>query len=236
MNSQWQIDLFTSLNDAVNMQDVIDSTLKITKRFGFDYVAWRTEMPLPMSSKKTLALSTVETDGIVEKVSEGYYDNMPVPKHCSKSMEPISWLGTNDDWLYRERPEMCEDWYAVGRFGGWAQSLIESKKMFSLFWVDTSSPISQKDINHVNFEMEWIATSVLVKMNQIRQSSNIILSEREKEVLRWSADGKTAEDIGNILHLSKSTINFHLRNAMFKLDAPNKTNAVVKAIYLNLLH
>ncbi|BBG30029.1 DNA-binding HTH domain-containing proteins [Zymobacter palmae] len=49
-------------------------------------------------------------------------------------------------------------------------------------------------------------------------------------------DGKTAFEAGKILHLSQSTINFHLRNAMLKLDAPNKTSAIVKAIYLNLIH
>lgn len=120
--------------------------------------------------------------------------------------------------------------------GGWAQSLIEKKSMFSLFWVDTSSEILQEDIDNVYFKMQWISISVLSKMNQFNIKPNITLSEREKEVLRWTGDGKTADDIGQILHLSQSTINFHLRNAMFKLDAPNKTNAIVKAIYLNLLH
>ncbi|WP_408646091.1 LuxR C-terminal-related transcriptional regulator [Zymobacter palmae] len=62
------------------------------------------------------------------------------------------------------------------------------------------------------------------------------LSEREKEVLKWSGDGKTADEIAQILNLSHSTINFHLRKTMYKLNAPNKTNAIVKAIYLNLLH
>jgi LuxR family transcriptional regulator, quorum-sensing system regulator SolR len=29
-------------------------------------------------------------------------------------------------------------------------------------------------------------------------------------VLRWSAEGKTAEDIGHILHLTERTVNFHI--------------------------
>ena len=234
MNSQWQVDLFDGLNSSTNMQDVLDSTLKITKRFGFDYVGWKAMLPIPMSRQRILALNTAE-DGALEKIADGSYDNAPIPKHCSQSMEPISWLGTKEDWLFNTVPEIMEDYYHCGRFGGWAQSLIESQRVFSIFWLDTSAPISQKEIDHYNLRLEWISTAVLVKMNQVRSLSNIVLSNREKEILRWTGDVKTAEDISAILNLSCSTINFHLRNAMNKLDSPNKTNAVVKAIYLNLL-
>jgi len=73
-------------------------------------------------------------------------------------------------------------------------------------------------------------------MNKVRTKSNIKLSLREKEVLRWTGDGKTADQIAQILSLSHSTVNFHIRNAMMKLDTPNKTAAVVRAIFLGLLH
>ena len=73
-------------------------------------------------------------------------------------------------------------------------------------------------------------------MNQIKLKPIVQLSEREKEVLRWSGDEKTADEIAQVLNLSHSTINFHLRKAMFKLNAPNKNSAIVKAIYLNLLY
>ncbi|WP_084261875.1 LuxR C-terminal-related transcriptional regulator [Zymobacter palmae] len=105
-----------------------------------------------------------------------------------------------------------------------------------MLWLDTSAPISQKDIDNVYFKMQYISTIILTKINQKKHNENIKLSEREKEVLRWSGDGKTADEIGMILNLSCSTVNFHLRNSMLKLNAPNKTSAIVKAIYLNLLH
>lgn len=57
-----------------------------------------------------------------------------------------------------------------------------------------------------------------------------LLSTRETEVLRWSAEGKTAEDIGTILHLKERTVNFHIGNAIKKLGATNKTSAVVQAV------
>lgn len=61
------------------------------------------------------------------------------------------------------------------------------------------------------------------------------LSIRETEVLRWSAEGKTAEDIGLILHLSERTVNFHIANAVRKMGASNKISAVVQAILSGVL-
>ena len=113
--------------------------------------------------------------------------------------------------------------------------LVTGGGMYSMLWADSKSVFTLKDINDFDFKMQWVATAVLTRMNQVKERSTIELSLREKEVLRWTGDGKTADQIAEILMLSPSTINFHLRNAMKKLDAPNKTTAVVRAIFLKLL-
>lgn len=236
MNSQWQIDLYDGLNNAINMQDVIDVALKTVKPLGFDYAGFRTELPIPLSDKRALALSTKEDDNVIDKAQTGGYDDAPVIQHCSKSMEPFYWLGTTADKVFLMNPALIEEYYNTGRYAGYAQSIVENKRMFSMFWVDSINPFEQADIDNIFLKMEWISTFILTKMNKIKLQPNIILSEREKEVLRWTGDGKTANEIGQILNLSHSTVNFHLRNTMFKLDSSNKTNAVVKAICLHLLH
>ena len=62
------------------------------------------------------------------------------------------------------------------------------------------------------------------------------LSEREIEVLKWTADGKSAQDIAEILLLSKNTVDFHIKNTVQKLNVPNKTAAVVQAVLLGLIY
>jgi len=56
------------------------------------------------------------------------------------------------------------------------------------------------------------------------------LTPREREVLQWSAAGKTAEDIGVILGLTKNTVESHHRHIREKLDAINLVHAVSKAV------
>lgn len=61
------------------------------------------------------------------------------------------------------------------------------------------------------------------------------LSPRELECLKWTAAGKTAWEIGEILNLSESTVVWHLNNAKAKLGVYGKSHAVVKAMMLGLI-
>lgn len=61
------------------------------------------------------------------------------------------------------------------------------------------------------------------------------LTAREYEALVWASEGKTAEETGLILGITGRAVEFHVHNAMRKLDAPNKHAAVARAISLGLL-
>jgi DNA-binding CsgD family transcriptional regulator len=61
------------------------------------------------------------------------------------------------------------------------------------------------------------------------------LTAREKEILRWTMDGKTAWSVAQILQVSEHTVNFHLRNALMKLDSTSKHQAVLRALSLGIL-
>jgi len=56
------------------------------------------------------------------------------------------------------------------------------------------------------------------------------LSSRESEILGLLADGLTGEQIAKRLVLSPETVRTHIRNAMEKLGARTRTEAVVKAL------
>lgn len=233
--NNWQVDLFTGLQQSNNIQDVLDTTIKIIRPLGFDFCGLRTSVPLPISQPKILAFQVDEDQKLFEKTVNGGFEDSPLNRHCARSMTPFAWQGTTSDEVFLQAPDILEDYYAFGHRGGWAQSLVESRRMYSMFWADSRTTFSSQDLESFDFRMQWVATAVLSRMNKVGNDSNIALSLREKEILRWTGDGKTADQIAEILTLSHSTVNFHLRNAMKKLDAPNKTAAVVRAIFLKLL-
>ena len=62
------------------------------------------------------------------------------------------------------------------------------------------------------------------------------LNERELECLTWAGLGLTDADIGRMIHRSPATSRFHLDNAVAKLGARNRTQAVAMAAQLGLVH
>lgn len=61
------------------------------------------------------------------------------------------------------------------------------------------------------------------------------LSARELDCLRWSAAGKSSEEIAVILDLSSHTVNSYMRSAIEKLDVVNRVQAVATACRLRLI-
>jgi DNA-binding CsgD family transcriptional regulator len=61
------------------------------------------------------------------------------------------------------------------------------------------------------------------------------LSNREREVLCWIKEGKTNWEISKILGVSESTIKFHIKNILAKLDATTRGHAAALAVQHRLL-
>lgn len=65
--------------------------------------------------------------------------------------------------------------------------------------------------------------------------NGVELAEREREVLTWSARGKTSSEIALILGLSKRTVDFHIDNARTKLGVATRIEAAIRAASLGLI-
>jgi DNA-binding NarL/FixJ family response regulator len=65
--------------------------------------------------------------------------------------------------------------------------------------------------------------------------NNVVMSNREVEVLTWAARGKTSAEIAIILALSKRTVDFHIDNARIKLGATTRIEAAIKATTKRLI-
>ena len=97
------------------------------------------------------------------------------------------------------------------------------------------SPLHQLELN----ELGMISLHAFDVFDRMRRSETVVpnvLSARELEVLRWTAQGKTSIEIGQILSLSDHTVNAYMTNAIKKLDCVNRTQLVAKAIRLKLIN
>lgn len=70
---------------------------------------------------------------------------------------------------------------------------------------------------------------------QIAREAGVQLTPREIECLQWAAAGKTSSESAIIIGRSVETVRLHVKNAMRKLDACNRVQAVATAAQMGLI-
>lgn len=70
----------------------------------------------------------------------------------------------------------------------------------------------------------------ILKIQSPEKAFDVALTARETEVLKWLKSGKSDRETSLLLGTSQRTIKFHVQNAMRKLQAKTRTEAVVRAI------
>ena len=71
--------------------------------------------------------------------------------------------------------------------------------------------------------------------NRNSARTQVAITGREMQVLRWLKEGHTNYEIAAILQISPHTVKNHVRKILFKLGAQSRAQATVKAIQLGVL-
>jgi DNA-binding CsgD family transcriptional regulator len=65
--------------------------------------------------------------------------------------------------------------------------------------------------------------------------TNIVLSDRQRDILRWMAVGKDRTQIADIMSISEETVKAYLKDIYCKLGCSDKAVAVLRAFQLGLI-
>jgi DNA-binding NarL/FixJ family response regulator len=79
------------------------------------------------------------------------------------------------------------------------------------------------------------AQALLQESEAVDLSSTSVLSERELEVLRLLADGQSTPEIAQAMFISQKTVKNHLASIYEKIDARDRTQAVVRAVKMGII-
>lgn len=98
-----------------------------------------------------------------------------------------------------------------------------------------SSPKSEllTAIRTVHAGLRHVPPEVAARLAEYLGDENV--TDRELEVLRMIRDGNRNKEIAAALHISETTVNFHVRNLVEKLSANDRTHAVAIALKRGLL-
>src|SRR5699024_4624768 len=94
-------------------------------------------------------------------------------------------------------------------------------------------------IRQVRLGKKFISPALLEEMSKDSQSliaEKPYLTERETEVLMCVAQGDSNKQIAYKLGISQRTVCFHMTNCFIKIDAINRTDAIIKAVNYGLIN
>jgi LuxR family transcriptional regulator len=234
----WQEDFLHALSSASGEGEIFQELVVAAHGLGFEYCAYGIRFPLPMSNPKVLMLSAYPAGWHERYQSAGYVHHDPTVLHGRRTQAPVIW----SDALFASAPELWAEARSAGVRVGWAQSSLDANGIGGMLTLARSNEgLFEKELAANELKMRWLASMSHLALSRalgakLQQGEDTRLTEREIEVLKWSADGKTSREIAQILIISVDTVNFHVRNAITKLGASNKTSAVVRAAMSGLLN
>jgi LuxR family transcriptional regulator, quorum-sensing system regulator SolR len=234
----WQEEQVQSLLSSTSAEDLFSQLTAMAKDLGFDYCAYGIRMPLPISQPRTEMFNNYP--GIWQKCyqEQNYLAVDPTVVRASRSTMPFVW----SDELFVSARDLWEDAKAHGLEYGWAQSCRDVQGISGMLTLSRSQEdLSDSELRAKIAEMIWLVQMAHLGMSRcltpkLLPEAEVVLSNREIEVLRWTAEGKTSGEVADILRIAERTVNFHISNATIKLNANNKTAAVIRASVLGLLY
>ncbi|MFT5590346.1 MAG: LuxR family quorum-sensing system transcriptional regulator SolR [Bradyrhizobium sp.] len=194
-------------------------------------------LPLPINNPKFIVHNNYPEQWWQIYQRKNYLAIDPTVRHGLSSVAPILW----NEKTFNAAPEMWEEAREHGLQYGWSQPARDMRGTIGMIsFARSVEQVGAEELGRYLVRMQHIAQLLLLGMTDLVlpkefPESLAQLTLREKEVMRWTADGKTSYEIGRILIISVSTANFHINNVIKKLNAVNKTQAVVKAALLGLL-
>jgi len=221
----------------------IETAYKIALNFfnnmGYEYCAFSFTAHTTAQRFASVNLNNYPHDWNTAYEKNRYSSIDPIVAHCHHSILPIVW----DSKTFAKAPAL---WHALEEQGlqnGWSQPAhdVNGPAISMLSMARSHCPVSSFELyEHLGYAVFISHTLHALAMHKLSSQhpqcvSVTHLSPREIEVLKWSADGKTASDIATILSLSERTVNFHVSSSIKKLGVNNKISAVVKAAKAHMI-
>ena len=80
-----------------------------------------------------------------------------------------------------------------------------------------------------------LAATMLAEANDLSTGGDAVVSKREIEVLQLIADGCSTPEVAENLFISQKTVKNHLASIYAKLDARDRTQAVLQAVRMGIV-
>lgn len=227
----WKGQLDQRFEKTHSLETFIDASLELTRYIGFDFFAYTICKTTLFTRPNTHVVGNYPSCFLLCYTAQNYALVDPTVRHCKLSNEPLRW----SESLFSECPKL---WRAANKHHlnmGVSQPSFNCSGSLGLLSLSRRETVIDDhefdSLKPLLKAFSEVATQKVFEFdNSLAFQPDIEFGEKEKEVLRWIADGKTSEEIGRIMNITADTVNFHLRNIQKKTGTCNRVQAVSYAV------
>ena len=220
----WRREMLLRFQEITDKEEVYSTLEQQTQLLEFDFFALCVRHPVPFTRPKVNVHTTYPDAWMAHYQSENYFAVDPVLKPENFLRGHLPW----NDKLFHETPEL---WNGARDFGlrkGITQCLMLPNHAMGFLSVSRTSILHHPQHDEeIELRLQTLIQQSLITLSRLGDNMVIApemkFSKREKEILKWTAEGKTSAEIAMILSISENTVNFHQKNMQKKFNAPNKT-------------
>jgi len=173
-------------------------------------------------------------DGWYERYTQaGHYRHDPCVRQCFGTIEPFVWSDLPPEMTQgREASRVMEEAKRFGLVDGLCVPLHDVygfQAVVTMAGQHIELPPSARRMVHLSSLYAYGAADRIGRSQSYHKGQNR-LTEREAEVLTWTAIGKTAWAVGEILGIAEFTVKDHLKSVKLKLGTSNNVHSVAEAL------
>lgn len=235
------------LEASESFSEALDILMDVTSGLGFTQVLYAYQPFRPQLPNGDWLPLKLNVRNFPKGCEEGWQRFMKVDPYyraCFDGTLPIDWTAVQcSEHLASVQREACDylcDFglshgitvpahLPFGRFAVMSAIIDRPKVKWNAVLDQTRDPL---------FHLMHIFTKTIFDLGFEAQIDTVRwnkLTPRELECLHWAAAGKTSGETAIILDRSLETVRLHIKNAIAKLEATNRSQAVAMAIRLGLI-
>ena len=231
---------YLSVMESRNELEFRSEIVRFSRQLGFETVSAITVIDHPLANPEFYAVDNAPMAfrDTIDSSSLARID--PVMQHCKNQSQPIIW--NQDTYTKRGLGELWEEQASYGYRTGVCLALHMPEGRHFVLGVDREQPMPKDpvEVTRIVADLQLFAVhaqdaALRILVPPDSQPERPALTPRELECLRWTMEGKTAWETGEVLGISERTAVLHLNNAMHKLGCVSKHQAVLKALRLGLI-
>jgi len=231
------LDFIEGLEAFRRVPDAMSALETAFGRFGFETIIV-TGLPNPDQRFAQMVLAKRWPAEWFKLYTEKSYDRVdPVVRKCRQTVNPFEWSEAPYDAALEpgaaEVMARATDFRMSRGFIVPIHGLTGYEAAVSLGGVHLDLNPRSKPALHL---MAMYGFDHIRRLLEPAMGRSAQLTPREREVISWASQGKSAWEIGEILHITQRTAEEHLATAARKLGAVNRTHAVALAIRNKLIN